>query len=382
MNRLSEVGGAGPDDHAHQPESPMSTRASGTSGNLIELRPQGAVLSVRNLTVRFPSTPKGKYVVDGVSLDLRPGEVLGLLGESGSGKTLTGSALMGLIPYLDGQANAEEYVLAGEHIDLANPQSMRARRGSAISMIFQQPRRALNPAYTIGDQLAETIRKHKRVGRKVAWQLAVKALDDVRIVRPDKRAKDYPHMLSGGMCQRVMIAIALSCEPSVLVADEPTSALDVTVQKGILGLLRELCLERDLGVIFVTHDLAVASEMCDRIAIMYAGQVVESGQVADVLGGPRHPYTSSLLGALPRLGLQRFESIPGSPPGIRRPAGCRFHPRCRFSVAGRCDVEVPALESVIVPTMGEGSVGTEHLSRCLRVDEIELRGVHGADASA
>lgn len=329
-------------------------------------------LRLENLFVRFPSTPRGTFVVDGVSIEIRAGEIVGLLGESGSGKTLSGLSLLGLIPYLGGEARADEFSLNGVHLDLSNSRAMKRIRGSAVSMIFQQPRRALNPAYTVGDQLAETIRRHRKVSRKEAWNLAVKALDDVRIPNAAARAHQYPHTLSGGMCQRVVIAIALSCEPSIVVADEPTSALDVTVQKGILSLLRDLCTERQLGVLFVTHDLAVASEMCERISVMYAGQIVESGTVDQMLTRPAHPYTAGLLGSVPRLGTARFDSIPGSPPGLVRPAGCRFHPRCRHAVEGFCDVAIPEMYEV----------GGRHRSSCMRSDALTLRGIGSADTSS
>lgn len=344
----------------------MQFTSNGAHPGSAALSGPAPVLRLKNLRVRFPSTPQGAFLVDGVSLDIHAGEVVGLLGESGSGKTLTGLSLLGLIQYLGGEVHADEYHLAGADIDLSDPQSMRDHRGSTISMIFQQPRRALNPAFTVGDQIAETIRRrNRRIGRRQAWELAVKALDDVHIARAKDRAHQYPHTLSGGMCQRVMIAIALSCDPAVLVADEPTSALDVTLQKGILALLRELCAERNLGVLFVTHDLAVASEMCSRISVMYAGQIAETGTVDDILFQPAHPYSAGLLACVPRLGMSRFDSIPGSPPGGMQPPGCRFHPRCRHALDGLCDVEQPDLHEV----------GDLHWSNCLRTGSITLKGV-------
>jgi oligopeptide/dipeptide ABC transporter ATP-binding protein len=228
-------------------------------------------------------------------------------------------------------------------------------------MIFQQPILTLNPAYTVGEHIAETVRRHRGASRRDAWARAVEMLERVRIPNAAQRAKDYPHMFSGGMCQRVMIAQALACEPDLLIADEPTTALDVTIQASVLELLRELEEETGIAVLLITHDLGVIAEMADRVVVMYAGQVVEGGDAEDVLARPRNPYTEALLSAVPTETTERLATVPGSiPVPGHMPAGCRFAPRCAHAVFGRCDASEPALESV----------GSSRVSRCIRTREL------------
>ena len=232
-------------------------------------------------------------------------------------------------------------------------------------MIFQQPARSLDPAYTVGDQIAETVRRFGGVSRRDAWRQAVEMLDRVHIADAAKRAKEYPHTFSGGMCQRVMIAMALACGPSLLIADEPTTALDVTVQARILDLLRELQRDTGVAILFISHDLGVIAEMCESVLVMYAGRVVEAAPADDLYFQPKHPYTEGLLGSIPRAGKSLISIAGNVPPMDHLPAGCRFHPRCVYAVAGRCDGAEPEL----APLTGA------HSARCARVSELSLAGV-------
>lgn len=324
------------------------------------------ILAAHELSIAFPAADGPVEVVRSATFELRRGEALGLVGESGSGKTVTSLAMMGLIGAVGGRVTGGRITFDGHDVTSLSESKWQAIRGDRISMIFQQPMRALNPAFTVGDQVAESVRRHRGASRKEAWARAVQLFERVRIPHADKRAHDYPHQFSGGMCQRVLIAMALACEPEVLIADEPTTALDVTVQARILDLLREIIAGTDVSVLYITHDLGVVAQICDRVSVMYAGEVVETGPLDNVFNRPRHPYTEGLIGALPRSAKGgRFTAIPGQvPPPQSFPAGCRFHPRCPYVEQGRCTTGQPPLIQV-------GARST----RCVRFDELELGGV-------
>jgi len=291
------------------------------------------ILEVRDLRVEIPLTRGTVHAVQSASFTVEAGQALGLVGESGCGKSMTLRAILGLLPH-PGHITGGEVRFEGE--DLANADAKRLRdvRGARIGIIFQEPMTALNPVMRVGDQIAEGPRVHLGQSRRHARQTALDLMRKVGIPDPARRAQAYPHELSGGMRQRVMIAIALSCEPQLILCDEPTTALDVTIQDQILKLLSAM--RRDLGVsvVFVTHDLAVVAETCERIAVMYAGQVVETGTVDEVFRAPRHPYTLGLLRSVPRFDVvrQSLDSIPGQPPDlVAPPTGCPFQPRCGFA---------------------------------------------------
>jgi peptide/nickel transport system ATP-binding protein len=325
-----------------------------------------ALLQVAGLSVEFPTGQGWVRVVDDVSFEVGSGETVGLVGESGSGKTVTAQAVLGLSWAQGGRLAGGSIRFDRRELTGLSERELARVRGDRIGMIFQQPVRSLDPAFTVGDQIAEVVRRHRNVSRRAAWQRAVEMLDRVHIGRAAQRARDYPHQFSGGMCQRVMIAMALACEPALLIADEPTTALDVTVQKVVLDVLREVQEGTGISILFISHDLAVIAEMADRVVVMYAGQVVEQGEAEDVFVRLRHPYTEGLLGSIPKVGDQRLQSIPGSVPiAGRLPAGCRFHPRCPYVDRGRCDVTGPSLEDL----------GAGRAARCLRVHELTLRGV-------
>ncbi|MBP0438378.1 ABC transporter ATP-binding protein [Tianweitania sediminis] len=287
------------------------------------------LLEVQNLRVSF-----GKLqVVDGISFTLRQGEVLGIVGESGSGKSVSALALLRLLPP-NAQVTADRLMLGGEDLLSAKESRYESLRGSQIAMIFQEPMTALNPVLSVGHQIVETIRRHNKVGRREARDRAVAALRRVGIPAAEQRFNEYPHQMSGGMRQRVMIAMALACGPRVLIADEPTTALDVTIQAQILELLQDLQDEYQMGTIMITHDLGVVSSFADRVLVMYAGQVVEDAPAAELFARPGHPYTEGLLASIPSSlqDVERLYAIPGSvPPPFDLPSGCRFEPRCTYS---------------------------------------------------
>ena len=290
-----------------------------------------AILDIADLKVTFPTAEGDVSAVRGVDLSLDPGRVLGVVGESGSGKTVTMLAVLGLLPASAHVSGSVRYK-GRELIGLA-PGELRRLRGAQIGMIFQDPKTSLNPVQTIGHQIVEGIRIHHReVGRKEAARRAVELLALVGIPQPDRRARDYPHQFSGGMCQRAMIAMAIANDPEVLVADEPTTALDVTIQAQILDLLRGIRTDRGMAVVLISHDLGVVAGLADSVAVMYAGRVAERGSVDDVYDRPRHPYTRGLLASIPRLTDTRggrLASIAGGAPSLLRlPGGCAFHPRC------------------------------------------------------
>ncbi len=289
-------------------------------------------IDVRNLCVTFRRRDGAMAAVNNASFALASGEVLTILGESGSGKSVTLKAMMGLLP--DYAAVTGEVRVAGRNILTLPPPALAKVRGRELSMIFQEPMAALDPVYTIGEQIAETIIQHEGITHAEANRRALALLERVAIPSAARRLKNFPHEMSGGMRQRAMIALALACNPTVLLADEPTTALDVTVQIQILLLLRELQQERGMSVIFVTHDIGVAAEISDRIAVMYAGRFVETGTVRDIIRNPKHPYTRGLLASTVHGALRgrRLETIPGSPPSLRAlPQGCAFSPRCTLA---------------------------------------------------
>lgn len=288
------------------------------------------VLSLHDLVVEVPGRVASLRPVDRVSLDISAGEILGVVGESGAGKSMLGSAVIGLPPPPARIAGGEIW-LNGQRIDGLPPAQMRLKRGCEVGMIFQDPMGALDPLMTIGAQLVETIRAHMDISRAAARQRAIAALQEVGIPDPAERLRSYPHQFSGGMRQRVVIALALCGMPSLVVADEPTTALDVSVQAQIVALLKRLCRDRRMAVMLITHDMGVIADAADRVAVMYAGRVVERGVARAVLTAPRHPYTAALMASAPSLSVagDRLAQIPGAMPRPEAlPGGCRFHPRC------------------------------------------------------
>ena len=305
------------------------------------------LLSVRDLVVEFPTRRGTLRALDGVSFDIAPGEVLGMVGESGAGKSITGAAIIGLIEP-PGRIAGGEVWLGDERIDQLSPEAMRRLRGRRIGMVFQDPLTSLNPLYTIAQQLIETIGTHMDVSEKEARVRPVALLDRVGIPAAARRIDDYPHHFSGGMRQRVVIALALAAEPELVIADEPTTALDVSVQAQIIDVLKEICAERGAAVMLITHDMGVIAETADRVAVLYAGRMAEIGPVRDVILHARHPYTAGLMGSIPTLEQMsdRLVQIPGAMPRLDAiPAGCAFNPRCT-QVMDRCLRDRPHLSPV------------------------------------
>jgi len=303
-----------------------------------------SLLSIRELSVSFPTSRGRVRVVDGVSYDIAPGEILGLVGESGSGKSITALTIMRL---LSTTAKIETgSIRLGEDDLVTLPESrLLDLRGRAMAMIFQEPMTSLNPLFRAGFQIGETLEAHLGLSRSEARKRAIELMRAVGIPSPEIRVDDYPHQLSGGMRQRVMIAMAIACQPRLLIADEPTTALDVTIQAQILRLIRKLRDDTGMGVLLITHDLGVIAGMVDRVVVMYAGQVMEEARVKDLFARPRHPYTRLLLKSVPRVGqkLSRLHQIKGTaPPPTAFPSGCRFHPRCPDAI-DRCRAEAPPL---------------------------------------
>jgi oligopeptide/dipeptide ABC transporter ATP-binding protein len=300
------------------------------------------LLEIRDLVIEFGPADRVVRVVDGVSLQVRSGETVALVGESGSGKTLTALAVARLLPS-GARIAGGEIKLGGEDLRRMSPRELRRVRGGRVAYVFQEPASALNPAMRVGDQVMEVLRLHRREAATAAE--VVQSLTDVGLAAPAERARDYPHQLSGGMQQRVMIAMALASRPRLLIADEPTTALDVTIQAQILDLLRDLRRRYGMSILLITHHLGIVAEFADRVAVMYAGQVVEQGRTEPLLARPRHPYTRALLNAVPRLGGRgrRLEGIPGQVPAAGGwPEGCRFHPRCGL-VRDDCRRRLPGL---------------------------------------
>ncbi|MFC0407264.1 ABC transporter ATP-binding protein [Roseomonas elaeocarpi] len=345
-------------------EAPTATAISATPA-------RDAVLEVRDLHVRFRAPGGAIPAVQGVSFDVRRGETLALVGESGSGKSVTSLALLRLTPPAPGcQVTGQVRLRRRDSrvLDLLalSEEEMRGVRTAAVSMVFQEPMTSFNPVHTIGEQIAEAIRFHGGASRRAATDRAAELLDLVGIPDPRRRLSAYPHQLSGGMRQRAMIAMALSCGPELLIADEPTTALDVTIQAQILELLQRLQRQTGMAMIFITHNLGVVAEIADRVMVMYAGRVVEQAELLPLFGAPRMPYTAGLMRSVPRLDLagQRSEplfAIPGSVPDPRQPPpGCAFAPRCAHHLPDPCDAAVPPLEET----------GGGHLSRCFRWREL------------
>jgi peptide/nickel transport system ATP-binding protein len=314
------------------------------------------LLQVRDLHVTFKTPDRTVHAVNGVSLDLKRGETLGILGESGSGKSVTLRSILRLHPEHRTRWSGSIRMEGDEVLEMGS-RALADLRGRRVAMIFQEPATAFDPVFTVGQQIAETIRRHTGKSETDAYKRAKELLELVRIPSPAQRLKAYPHEMSGGMRQRAMIALALSCNPSLLLADEPTTALDATVQIQVLLLIRELQREFDLGVIFVTHDIGVAVEVSDRIGVMYAGKIVELAGVEQMVDAPQHPYSRGLLASTVHDGMrgQRLEAIPGAPPDLAEvPTGCSFAPRCKF-VRPDCTTAPPSLRAT----------GDTHLVRCV-----------------
>ncbi|WP_342322053.1 ABC transporter ATP-binding protein [Kosakonia sp. BYX6] len=309
----------------------------------IPFKDAAPVLRLHNLKVQFAGSPVS--VLDGISLTVKSGETLALVGESGCGKSITSLALMGLLP-ASAQIISGEMQFREHNLRQLSPREYADLRGNALAMIFQEPMTSLNPAFTLGDQLSEAVMRHQHVPRKAALDVALQILEKVQIPAPEMRLKAYPHQLSGGMRQRVMIAMALINNPRLLIADEPTTALDVTIQAQILALLNTLKADTGTAVLMITHDLGVVAEVAQQVAVMYAGQVVEQGSVEAIFADPQHPYTIGLMGSIPSLGARKgqLSTIPGSVPlPEAMPKGCRFATRCPFAQT-RCHEEKPALQ--------------------------------------
>ena len=330
-----------------------------------------ALLRVRNLKTHLFTAEGIVKAVDDMSFDLSRNETVALVGESGCGKSMTALSLLGMVPEPPGRIVGGQVLFNGRDLLQFSEREMQDIRGNEISMIFQEPMTSLNPVFTIGEQIVEAILTHRRESKREAREHAIELLDLVRIPEPRGRFDDYPHRLSGGMRQRAMIAMALACEPSVLVADEPTTALDVTIQAQVLDLLCDLQSEFGMGVIFITHDLGVVAEIADRVVVMYAGRKVEEASVEEIFDSPMHPYTQGLLGSLPQGGQalgreDRLKEIPGVIPSlIDMPPGCPFAPRCIKSIA-RCREELPEF----------AVVGNDHTVACfVAEEEIASRGV-------
>ncbi|MCA1244696.1 ABC transporter ATP-binding protein [Stappia stellulata] len=305
---------------------------------------QTPLLSVRDLRVEFPTRRGILKAIDGISFDLKEGEVLGVVGESGAGKSITGTAVIGLLEP-PGRIAGGEVLLKGERIDNLSQQAMRKIRGKRIGMIFQDPLTSLNPLFTVGEQIIETILTHLPVSERQARDRAVALLEEVGIPAAADRLNAYPHQFSGGMRQRVVIALALCAEPELVIADEPTTALDVSVQAQIIRLLQRVCRDHGTAVMLITHDMGVIAETADRVAVMYSGRIAEIGPVRNVIKAPRHPYTVGLMGAIPSLtgDHDRLTQIPGSMPRLDSiPAGCAFNPRCSL-VMDKCYRDRPDL---------------------------------------
>jgi peptide/nickel transport system ATP-binding protein len=322
-----------------------------------------AILEIEGLRTGFQTERGFIRAVDGVTLGIDAGETVALVGESGSGKSVLSLSVMGLVPspgrVTDGSVRFEGQELIG-----VPEREMRSIRGNRMAMIFQDPMTSLNPVIRIGDQVAEVVRNHQSLDRKAARERAVELLDQVGIPDGRLRSRDYPHQLSGGMRQRVMIAMAIACNPSLLIADEPTTALDVTIQAQILDLFRDLQRRTGMTMLFVTHDLGVVAELADRVAVMYAGRVVESAPVRDLFRRPRMPYTAGLLASIPRIEAAggRLHTIEGVVPNpLERPAGCAFRPRCPYAVE-ECGQQTPPMEEV----------GPEQSVRCMRWKQLDL----------
>ncbi|OGP65246.1 MAG: peptide ABC transporter ATP-binding protein [Deltaproteobacteria bacterium RBG_13_53_10] len=319
------------------------------------------LLQIRSLSTHFYTEEGVVPAVEDVSFEIHPGEVLGLVGESGCGKSVTGLSILRLIPVPPGKIASGEILFNGVNLLHLKEEEMEKVRGNEISMIFQEPMTSLNPVFTIGDQIIEAVMLHQKVHKGDARRRAIEMLDRVRIPSPEKAIDSYPHQLSGGMRQRAMIAMALSCQPKLLIADEPTTALDVTIQAQVLRLLKEIQMEMGMAVLLITHDLGVVSEVADRVAVMYAGRIFEYGPIEAVFERVRNPYTKGLLGSIPSLEekKKRLNAIPGQVPNpMDLPVGCKFHPRCYLMIEDCKRGEIPLFQ-----------VNGDHVSRCIRWKE-------------
>ena len=323
------------------------------------------LLEIKNLNVSFPSEGGELEVLGDVNLRIGEGRIVGVVGESGCGKTLTALSVMGLLPVPPARVNSGEVIYKGENLLSLSERELRHYRGNRISMIFQEPMSSLNPVYTVGDQIGEVIRVHENVSRKEEKKRVLDLLDTVDIPSPAERYSNYPHELSGGMCQRVMIAMALACSPELLIADEPTTALDVTIQAGILSLIKSLRDRLGMAVMFISHDLGVISNVADDVYVLYAGKVVEQGSVGQLFSAPAHPYTMGLINSIPGQSEgEELHSIKGTIPSPGEfPEGCRFNNRCEYA-EGKCFEEEPDLYSV------SGS----HGSACFRYEMFLKNG--------
>jgi oligopeptide transport system ATP-binding protein len=330
------------------------------------------LLSVRDLHVTFNTDDGEVKAVDGVSFDIQRGEVFAVVGESGSGKSVTAMSIVGLLPSPPAVVSGEGIIWKGTNLLEQSREDVRHVRGKEIAFIFQDPLTALNPVHTVGKQIGEMARIHYGFNRKQARERAIEMLGLVGIPQPEQRVDSYPHEFSGGMRQRAMIAMAITCDPDLLIADEPTTALDVTVQAQVLEVLMSIKQEIDSAIMLITHDLGVVAGLADRLMVMYAGRQVELGQADEVFYETRHPYTLGLLASLPRLddvGDEALVPIRGAPPSlINKPTGCAFHPRCPFMRPERCPVEEPELRRV---------AGYDHLSACHYAEELADVGVEG-----
>jgi oligopeptide transport system ATP-binding protein len=320
------------------------------------------LLSVKDLEVTFTTDDGIVRAVNGLSFDIEPGKTLGIVGESGSGKSVTALSIMRLIAMPPGRIERGEIIFNGQDLLKLGEQQMRNIRGNKIAMIFQDPMTSLNPVLTVGEQIMETIVQHQHKSKAEAYKRAVEMLELVRIPEPNKRMRSYPHQFSGGMRQRVMIAMALSCDPALLIADEPTTALDVTIQAQILDLMNDLQKRINSAIIMITHDLGVVAEVCETVLVMYGGNMVEYGTAEQIFSSPKHPYTLGLLDSLPRLdegGHRRLVPIEGQPPNLLRlPAGCAFAPRCPYALPDHAVIPPPTID-----------FGGGHLARCTLYNE-------------
>jgi oligopeptide/dipeptide ABC transporter ATP-binding protein len=324
-----------------------------------------ALLQIENLCTYFYGEGSVARAVDGVTFAIAPGETVGLVGESGSGKSVTALSILRLVRPPGRIEPGSRMVFEGQDLATLDERALRSIRGARISMVFQEPMTALNPVFTVGEQIAEVVRIHAHASRREAWDRAVEMLKTVGIPSPEQRAREYPHQMSGGMRQRVVIAMALVMNPALVIADEPTTALDVTIQAQILELLDDLQKQFGTSILLITHDLGVVAETVSRVLVMYGGEIVEEADVKTLFADPHHPYTEGLLAAMPRLGEshERLRTIPGTvPPPTRWPSGCRFHDRCPYAWE-RCTTEHPPLYQI----------GAAHSSRCHLAEEPDRR---------
>ncbi len=323
------------------------------------------LLSVEDLVVEYTAAGEVIHAVNGISFQLKKGESLGLVGETGAGKTSVAKSILRVLPDPPAKIRRGKIFLDGVDLLALSEKQMRKIRGKKVSMVFQDPMTALNPVFTVGDQISEVIKNHENLSGKEAFEATLNMLEMVGI--PRERYKEYPHQFSGGMKQRIVIAMALACNPELLLADEPTTALDVTIQAQVLDMISKLQKERDTAMVLITHDLGVVAEVCDHVAVVYAGEIIESGTKEDIFDHPQHPYTLGLFGALPSMDeeKERLDTIPGMPPDpTNLPTGCHFHPRCRF-----------AADSCKSGQIGMKEISPGHLCRCCRTPYEEASNV-------